>query len=81
LVREGYVRMHPTRSEMTYERWVGQLECGVCGGVGGCQGIRGALDALATLFTAANSEVDKEATTKNWYLLRDFYKGVGQNVS
>jgi hypothetical protein len=40
------------------------VEGGVCGGAGGRQRSAGALDVFATLSTAANSEVNKEATIK-----------------
>lgn len=41
------------------------------------RGSAGALDAFATLSTAANSEVNKEATTKIWISSRVLHEGVG----
>jgi hypothetical protein len=40
------------------------VEGGIRGGAGGRQGIGGSAGCLATLSTAANSEVNKEATIK-----------------
>jgi hypothetical protein len=44
------------------------------------RGSAGALDAFATLSTAANSEVNKQATTKIVIISGDFHEGVRNQV-